>query len=104
MSKNTTDTNQASEHELDNILLDALNEGWFLRSKQDYPNGFSARDVKRIRDKAKIAIQSIIRTEKLKLLAELEEYSEVMNSDVVPIYGVPMSVIYTLRAKLEAEL
>ena len=46
----------------------------------------------------------IVRTEKLKLLAELEEHSEVMNSDVVPIYGVPMSVIYTLINKLEAEL
>ena len=95
---NPTDTNQASEDELDNILDNIFWLGYkFAIDKLDKtPNEYLAETIE--------AIAAIIRTEKLKLLAELEEYSEVMNSDVVPIYGVPMSVIYTLITKLEAEL
>ena len=94
---NTTDTNQASEDELQRYHLSGCAKYETLRGI--YPN-----DRRLTGGPCSCGIESLIRTEKLKLLAELEEHSEVMNSDVVPIYGVPMSVIYTLINKLEAEL
>lgn len=43
------------------ILLDAINEGWFLRSKTDYPNGFTGADVRNIQEKAKRALTPLIK-------------------------------------------
>lgn len=43
------------------ILLEAINDGWFLRSKTDYPNGFSAADVKEIQDKALAALTNAVK-------------------------------------------
>ena len=80
---NTTDTNQASEDELLDCLIDKTVEARYLWSKQSaearqkgYGNtGFTKyqKDLKEAHESAKAAIQSIIRTEKLKLLAEVRE-------------------------------
>lgn len=47
---------------IDEIFLDAINEGWFLRSKQDYPSGFTGADVRKIQDKAKAQLKSLMET------------------------------------------
>jgi hypothetical protein len=42
------------------ILLDAINEGWFLRSKTDYPKGFTGADVRKIQAKAKQSLKALV--------------------------------------------
>lgn len=49
--------NQSTDQILDEVLLEAINEGWFLRSKQDYPKGFTANDIKKIQENAKQQIK-----------------------------------------------
>jgi len=102
---NSTDTNQASEDEPTKSKVDWSTpyDEWLIPILNRFRYG-GAIECRAIPSEIQLNIESLIRTEKLKLLAELEEYSEVMNSDVAPIYGVPMSVIYTLITKLEAEL
>lgn len=98
-----SDTNQASEDIRNHISRNICHEAY--SSEYEELNSVAKWTHDKLVDEIIMpAINALIRTEKLKLLAELEEYSEVMNSDVVPIYGVPMSVIYTLITKLEAEL
>jgi len=62
------DTNQASEDELDKILVDYASK-YFQLLRTGAPRELEAK----IRKEAKTATQSIIRTEKLKLLAEVRE-------------------------------
>lgn len=62
------------------ILLDAINEGWFLRSKTDYPNGFTGADIRNIQEKAKRALTSLIK----ELVAEAKP--EHIDNSVLP-YG-----------------
>jgi hypothetical protein len=46
---------------IDDVILEAINEGWFLRSHGDYPNGFTGSDVRNIQNKAKAAIEAMVR-------------------------------------------
>ena len=115
MSKNTTDTNQASEDELGNILrslaYDAMESG-----VDNSKHGYIYSDIDELLPTAKAAIQSLIRTEKLKLLAEVRE-RVVGENDYQPGNPAPDLVEHNrlvrdgLRheqrvalAKLEAEL
>ena len=48
------------DEQIEQILLEAINEGWFLRSKSDYPNGFTGNDVRNIQLKAKQQLLAVI--------------------------------------------
>ena len=120
---NPTDTNQASEDELDNILnwhshcreeIKTKAPGW---ADPKYAEMQYQTIVTRHRNEARAAIQSLIRTEKLKLLAEVRE--RVVGEDEFPVekeewYGEEDAKIIgrdelrydqrTELTKLEAEL
>ena len=111
-----TDTNQASEDELYNIIrtlaYDAMESG-----VDNSKHGYIYNAIDELLPTAKAAIQSAIRTEKLKLLAEVRERvigendrGTITDPDS-PSYGEPyestMADKNDLRAeltKLEAEL
>ena len=62
-----TDTNQASEDELAEILFEAI------EAAATYTHNVTAEEADYIQNKSKQAIQNLIRNEKLKLLAEVRE-------------------------------
>ena len=72
-------TNQASE-DIDNILFELIESAW------SYIHKLTAAEADYIQEQAKAAIQSIIRTEKLKLLAEVRE--RVVGEDILA-YDAP---------------
>ena len=72
---NTTDTNQASEDKLDKILYIAK-VNWKTSPDEMFDKGVEIN--------AKTAVKDLIRTEKLKLLAEVRE--RVVGEDL-PTYG-----------------
>ena len=102
MTKNPTDTNQASEDELrtlDDILSQAFTDG---ASDTMWKND---RHVE-IFATAKKELQALIRTEKLKLLAEVRE--RVVGGDEPGITNIMIAAEHaeqrTALNKLEAEL
>ena len=113
---NSTDTNQASEDELDTILT-LLENSVSMDTSRRMVGGRSGESPKTTHARAKAAIQSLIRTEKLKLLDEVRErvigeneIGTITNPDI-PSYGEQYESTLAdkddLRAalnKLEAEL
>ena len=78
----------SDDSELDRILLESVNEGFFLRSKQDYPNGFSGADVKAIINKVKQAILDLMAEgERLARLDELSLGAEYLVNNVGVVRG-----------------
>jgi len=99
-----TDTNQASEDELDKILVDYASK-YFQLLRTGAPRELEAK----IRKEAKTAIQSAIRTEKLKLLDKFENdckynYTTFGNSEKMLQVSGLLKRIEAERTKLEAEL
>lgn len=110
----STSNDQTLEDKIDEITLDAINEGWFLRSKENYPNGFSGSDVKMIQRKAKQALLAIVKTEvgkaiqtTLDVMAEYDKSSDedeymriVISSDGFhDSYGVKKTVKQRLNER-----
>ena len=84
---NSTDTNQASEDELDTILT-LLENSVSMDTSRRMVGGRSGESPKTTHARAKAAIQSLIRTEKLKLLDEVRE-RVVGKNDSLPGYPAP---------------
>ena len=103
-----TDTNQASEDELYNIIrtlaYDAMESG-----VDNSKHGYIYNAIDELLPTAKAAIQSAIRTEKLKLLDKFENdckynYTTFGNSEKMLQVSGLLKRIETERTKLEAEL
>ena len=103
------DTNQASEDKLGNILrslaYDAMESG-----VDNSKHGYTYSDIDELLPTAKAAIQSLIRTEKLKLLAEVREQTTIFKIKAHDKKGQPhlyeagRGVPTEVLTKLEAEL
>ena len=103
-----TDTNQASEDELYNIIrtlaYDAMESG-----VDNSKHGYIYNAIDELLPTAKAAIQSAIRTEKLKLLDKFENdckynYTTFGNSEKMLQVSGLLKRIEAERTKLEAEL
>ena len=91
---NPTDTNQASEDELDTVLKQ--HREWMRGIRTDHLIGTSHAETK-------AAIQDLIRTEKLKLLAEVRE--RVVGEDKKPTGSMTgLITTDTARNELRAEM
>jgi hypothetical protein len=104
----STDTNQASEDELYNIIrtlaYDAMESG-----VDNSKHGYIYNAIDELLPTAKAAIQSAIRTEKLKLLDKFENdckynYTTFGNSEKMLQVSGLLKRIEAERTKLEAEL
>jgi len=100
-----TDTNQASEDELDTILT-LLENSVSMDTSRRMVGGRSGESPKTTHARAKAAIQSLIRTEKLKLLAEIRERELGLDyGDKTSDYLINRSAeLKAELTKLEAEL
>ena len=100
---NHADTNQASE-DIDNILFELIESAW------SYIHKLTAAEADYIQEQAKAAIQSIIRTEKLKLLAAVREQTTIFKIKAHDKKGQPhlyeagRGIPPEALTKLEAEL
>lgn len=101
-----TDTNQASEDKLDEILFYLCDLSYASFTTQGEADRV-ADQLDYDRDEAKQAIQAIIRTEKLKLLAEVREWQIPVMAlkakkphDEVQIQAVPVESLTELEAEL----
>ena len=111
---NSTDTNQASEDELNRILAEAIEDnvraGMRYGAKQERENiPFFPFSIDEPVLRLKQSIHAYIRTEKLKLLDNLERKSthytpDGLVADGLDPWAVSVSTINAERNKLEAEL